>query len=621
MKTLISLLSVTCFFVFFDLKSQVPEKPFYSFGFETNYKVYKDFTKTLYELCYVDEQNGSILNPKVKLARGNRALLQRSGAVVVNLPLVDLTGFSQVDLSFDLGAYSTKPSQGLDKADSVYMYIVTDGGEKKCLRINGNDNKRVGIEEGDTTVFDYNSDDNYICIEDNKGAHTHFVLKNLPTGQIVEIRFRIKVDRSEECWILDNCELRGRREDSWGNYNHDQVQSIESHTNNKLAILGKWTAEQVLQLAENLQPILPTLKELDIVNADFADDADIDYLLDGASELCNIYAGDMLPDTFDGIFKGVNPNCLLHTTELSPQKGTNVVKGNYAELISFIDVSPCRIDRFIKFHKASFIKNFPKEIESGYNGKSGGWQTISLPFRAIEFYALDKDGAAMKPFGQDKDFDYENYLPFWIKNTDTTGVFQNWDKIGANYPYIVSVPNNPAYQDRYRIWGDVSFVGTDDYLWPTSMPNDKTLKELNADKTFKQFTFHPNVEGESLSREIYTMNEDGSAFVLTPSPLSPFASCLLFDGPQSEAPKRVNIMSDGAIVSSILKPEKADNKEIKVVQVGTYLKISSEIEQKVRICNLHGFIVKTLSFRANQEQYVSLAPGVYLINNKKIQQF
>ncbi len=626
MRTFIYLLTITCFFVSPDLQSQVPTKPFFSLGFEKDYYTFPKYNENKDQegFVYVNEQDENHIYPPLKFDRGSRVMLQRYSSSTLTLPRFNFVGFKQVDLYFDLGAYCTNGKDGLDQDDCVRVDVKTEDSAQKlitktCFIINGKGNMLAAIEKGDTLVWDYNDSCNSISIK----GHTHFVLKNLPIEQGVDIAFNMIATRPSECWVLDNCELRGLREDSWGNYTSAQMQSVKDHKGNELALLGDWSAEQVKQLSDNLKPILPNLRELDITNADFTDDANIDYLLDGASQLCNVYASDMLPESFDGTFKGVNPNCLLHTTELSPQQGVNVVKGNYTDQISFVDSLPCRIHSNIKFHKASFIKNFPKEIESGYNGMSGGWQTISLPFRAIEFYALDRDGAEMKPFGinNGKDFDYDKYLPFWIKNTSEKGKYQNWDKIGANYPYIVSVPNNPAYQDRYRIWGRVSFAATDEYLWPTYNLKDKILKEDINDNTSKQFTFHPNVEGESLSRDIYTMNKEGSAFIKTSTSLPPFGSCLLFDGPQSEAPDRVNIMSDGAIVSSILKPEKVENRGIKVVQVGTYLKITSEIDQKVRICNLQGFIVKTLSLRANQEQCVSLVPGIYLINNKKIQQF
>ena len=499
-------------------------------------------------------------------------------------------------------------------SDSVCVYVQIDNLKKKCFSIIGKTNTSVGIEEGDTCVLDYNSKFKQLSIKDSRGAHTHFVLKNLPIEDRVYITIEMKTNQAYELWVVDNFELRGRREDSWGNYRSEQIQDIKNHNTNKIALLGDWTAGQVDQLSENIKPILPTLRELDIVDANFADEANIDNLLEGAKQLCNVYASDMMPDDFDGTFDKVNPNCLIHIAESAPQQGVNVVKGNYADAISFIDEYPCRIDRQIKFHKASFIKNFPKEIESGYKDKSGGWKSMCLPFYAREFYALDKDGAAMKPFGKGNggDFDYDNYLPFWIKNTSKEGNFQNWDKIAPNYPYIVSVPNNPAYQDKYRIWGRVSFEGTDEYVWPTGRPKQKKLQD---------FTFRPNVEGEYPSQQIYTMNEQGSAFVMTSSPLLPFASCLLFDGTESEAPQRVDILNDGAIVASILKQQPILKQEVEVVQIGKYVKISTLKTQKVRIYKLDGTLVKMLALRTNEEQYVSLPPSVYLINGNKIQVF
>ncbi len=611
MKTLIYLLAAISALFSLDLKSQVPQKPFASFSFENDYYDYPEYEKDKYLYCYVDEQNGSDLFPKLNFDRGSRALLFSKGDGILELPLFDFIDFKQVDLSFDLGSYSTLKNDAPDKSDPVELYVMIDGYKKKCLEIIGETDQKVGIEEGDTCVSYYNSSCKHVSIKDSKGPHTHFVLKNLPIKDLVYITFKIKTNLSSECWIIDNIEFRGTRNDSWGNYTSSQIQSIESHKANNISIIGDWSAEQVDKLTESLKPIIPTLREIDIVNANFAADANIKSLFDGANQLCNIYACDMLPQSFDGVFKGINPNCLLHTNELAPQQGVNIIKGNYADAISLVDKSACRFDRQVKFHKVSFVKTFPKEIESGYKDETGGWQTISLPFYAERFYALDRGGAEMKPFF-DKEFDYDNYLPFWIKNTSVDGDFQIWNRIGPNYPYIVSVPNNDVYQDKYRIWGRVSFENTDGYIWPTGRSKDKTMGK---------FTFHPNVEGETFSQNIYTLNEEGSAFILTSDPLSPFSSCLLFNGPQEDAPKRVDIMNDGAIVSSILKDENIVNSELEISQVGTYLKISSCMAQKVRIYNLQGILVKTLLLRANQEQYVDLAPGLYLINDKKAHVF
>lgn len=611
MKILVYLLTLIYAFSFLDLKSQVSEKPFASISFENDYYDFSDYKLNEDGTFYVDTNSGANLRPALTLDRGSRAFLSAKSKPQLIMPRFNLSGYERVDLSFDLGFYATASGVNLEKSDYVKLCVGNESTNIACIKITGNSNSPVGMNVGDTCVVDYNTGFKEVRIKESQVAYTHFVLKNIPTEKQVDIYFVILSNSYEECWVLDNIELRGRRCDSWGNYTSAQVQDISKHRSNSLSLIGDWSAEQIELLTQNIKPIINSLKEIDLVNASFASDAKIEHLFDGANQLCGIYASDMLPKSFNGNFKGINHNCLLHISELSPQQGVNVVKDHYANEISFIDKAPCSVDRQIKYHKVSFVKNFPKEVESGYNGTSGGWQSISLPFYAEQFYALDRDGAEMKPFG-DGEFDYDNYLPFWIKNTSATGEFQKWMRIAPNYPYIVSVPNNSAYQDRYRVWGRVSFENTNGYMYTTAIPLDKTMND---------FTFHPNVEGEITSQDRYTLNEEGSAFVLGSAPQLPFSSCLLFNGPQSEAPKRVGIMNDGTLVSSILKPVDDLNSGIKIAQVGTSLKITSQTVQKVRIYNLLGILVKTLSLRPNEEQCVNLSSGVYLINGKKTHVF
>ena len=86
-----------------------------------------------------------------------------------------------------------------------------------------------------------------------------------------------------------------------------------------------------------------------------------------------------------------------------------------------------------------------------------GWESLVLPFD-VKTIVTD-DGRTLTPFASLSDIDRQ--YPFWLCEANPDGLWRDTDAILAGVPYVLSMPNNAAYDERYRIDGPVTFLGND----------------------------------------------------------------------------------------------------------------------------------------------------------------
>jgi hypothetical protein len=97
----------------------------------------------------------------------------------------------------------------------------------------------------------------------------------------------------------------------------------------------------------------------------------------------------------------------------------------------------------------TFTKNFDKKTKIG---TSGGWESMVLPFDVQRVVSEAK--GELKPFGE---ADFDTSLPYWLGELQADGSFAAVQRIVANKPFIMQLPNSDEYEDIYNVEGKVTF--------------------------------------------------------------------------------------------------------------------------------------------------------------------
>ena len=94
----------------------------------------------------------------------------------------------------------------------------------------------------------------------------------------------------------------------------------------------------------------------------------------------------------------------------------------------------------------SYTREFRQETQVGV---SRGWESIALPF-TVQTISHESQGT-IAPFGNSASNKH-----FWLRRLSSNGLVSA-DKMEANVPYIISMPNNPEYSNDYNLPGRVTF--------------------------------------------------------------------------------------------------------------------------------------------------------------------
>ena len=148
-----------------------------------------------------------------------------------------------------------------------------------------------------------------------------------------------------------------------------------------------------------------------------------------------------------------NPNLLVYVKLLSdaPTTVKNVVVNGYATEITLTDRYEGNNNFYcLESFTAGYISYQHNYQQQTVIGECRGWETLALPFDVES--VNHKSQGQLAPFAK-KDADSK---PFWLCRLGNSG-FESAERIEANTPYIISMPNNQSYADQYILGGQITF--------------------------------------------------------------------------------------------------------------------------------------------------------------------
>ena len=145
-----------------------------------------------------------------------------------------------------------------------------------------------------------------------------------------------------------------------------------------------------------------------------------------------------------------NPNLLVYVNEasLAPENVTNLVVNGLAKNIELVDADNNNFycPQAFTAEAISYTREFRQETQVGV---SRGWEAIALPFD-VQTIMHEKQGM-IAPFGNSASNKH-----FWLRRLSSNGLVSA-DKMEANVPYIISMPNSDAYPAGFNLPGRVTF--------------------------------------------------------------------------------------------------------------------------------------------------------------------
>ena len=150
-----------------------------------------------------------------------------------------------------------------------------------------------------------------------------------------------------------------------------------------------------------------------------------------------------------------NPNLLVYVNSdaLAPRNITNVVINGVAKNIILVNATTENgsflVPESFTAEQISYERTFNQETMVGI---CRGWESIALPFD-VQTITHEKQGA-ISPFGRG-----DSNKHFWLRRLGSNGFVQA-DKIEANVPYIIAMPNSSEYSEQYNLPGRVTFSAT-----------------------------------------------------------------------------------------------------------------------------------------------------------------
>ena len=145
-----------------------------------------------------------------------------------------------------------------------------------------------------------------------------------------------------------------------------------------------------------------------------------------------------------------NPNLLIYVNEasLAPENNQNIVVNKVAKNIKLVDTTNGNFYCPEPFtaEAISYTREFRQETQVGV---SRGWEGIALPFD-VQTITHEKSGT-ISPFSRN-----DNNKHFWLRRLSGSGLVPA-DKMEANVPYIIAMPNSSEYPDEFNLPGRVTF--------------------------------------------------------------------------------------------------------------------------------------------------------------------
>ena len=218
-----------------------------------------------------------------------------------------------------------------------------------------------------------------------------------------------------------------------------------------------------------------------------------------------------------------NPNMLIYvdSDSLAPQNRDNVVVGDYAKNIVLTDVASGNgsfyCPQAFTAEMISYTHEYKQKTEVGV---SRGWETIALPFD-VQTITHEKYGP-ISPFGRN-----DGNKHFWLRQLEQQGL-TSADKIQAQLPYLISMPNSESYSAAYNLAGRVTF----------STQNVVVRETLPYGIDGEMVTLWATFSGVSKSAGVYALNvgeargnnPEGSVFEVNYRDIRPFEAYTRHEG-------------------------------------------------------------------------------------------
>ncbi len=232
-----------------------------------------------------------------------------------------------------------------------------------------------------------------------------------------------------------------------------------------------------------------------------------------------------------------NPNLLLYVkqAQFASPDIQNVILGDMdnGETLLADDITLVEADNDNDFYcPLAFIAKHIS-YEHNYSMISGhkscqGWETLVLPFDVSMM--ISPKGRELVPYTSWEHG--SNLRPYWLYELTAEG-WKAANGIKANTPYIISMPNNEAYESSYNITGDIQFVGYNVQV----VASDKMTNGQYGNKRLVA-----NYRNQKANNGIYALNVnnrwnnntdtsvEGSAFIRGLRQVRPFEAYMALEG-------------------------------------------------------------------------------------------
>ena len=233
-----------------------------------------------------------------------------------------------------------------------------------------------------------------------------------------------------------------------------------------------------------------------------------------------------------------NPNLLVYVNEanLAPENIQNIVVNGVAKTIILENAANGNFycPQAFTAEAISYTREFRQETMVGV---SRGWEGIALPFD-VQTITHENSGL-ISPFSRG-----DNNKHFWLRRLSSNGLVPA-DKMEANVPYIIAMPNSTEYPEEYNLPGRVTFSSAN-----VTVPVTETRTLALADSTIMMAS---TMQRLARSSRYYALNVgevrgqylEGSVFERDYREIRPFEAYTIHNNANSPAPRFVPINQVG----------------------------------------------------------------------------
>ena len=238
-----------------------------------------------------------------------------------------------------------------------------------------------------------------------------------------------------------------------------------------------------------------------------------------------------------------NPNLLLYVKQeqYAPAVIRNVVVNGTAASVTLTEAANGNSFYCPQAFTAQKVSYTHKYGMTTGIGESRGWETLALPFD-VQTITHETKGAIV-PFANWKSGDTSK--PFWLYELAGTG-FVEASSIKAYTPYIVSMPNNQAYDNEWQLKGGVIFAANSVTIGKTENMHTASYQGRTLVPNFTDRDAHEGLYALNVVNDYCTNNSgmtEGSKFVLNMRQIHPFEAYYVAEN-SNAAPYAFGIFED-----------------------------------------------------------------------------